>query len=168
MSTTFHPQTDGQTERVNMILEDMLRHYVSPTQDDWDLYLSLVEFAYNNAWQKSIQTTPFMLIYGQHPLIPLNIGINTCHAPTAKDLVQSMSSIMQEAKKHLLATHNRQKSYADTKRRKISFDVGIQVLLSTSNIKLKMLGARKLLPRWIGPFKVLKRVGKVAYKLELP
>jgi hypothetical protein len=70
MSTTFHPQIDGQMERVNMILEDMLRHYVSPTQEDWDLYLSLVEFVYNNAWQKSIQTTPFMLNYGQHPLIP--------------------------------------------------------------------------------------------------
>ena len=51
MSTLSHPQRDGQTERVNRILEDMLTHYVSPTQDDWDHYLSLVEFAYNNAWQ---------------------------------------------------------------------------------------------------------------------
>jgi hypothetical protein len=59
-----------------MILEDMLRHYVSPTQDGWDLYLSLVEFAYNNVLQESIQTTPFMLNYGQHPLTPLNIRIN--------------------------------------------------------------------------------------------
>ena len=79
-----------------------------------------------------------------------------------------MSSIMQEAKKHLLAAQNRQKSYADRKRREISFDVGTQILLSTFNIKLKMSGARKLLPRWIGHFKVLKMVGKVAYILELP
>ena len=50
MSTPFHPQIDGQTERVNKILEDMLRHYVNPTQDDWSLYLSLIEFAYNNVW----------------------------------------------------------------------------------------------------------------------
>ena len=75
---------------------------------------------------------------------------------------------MQEAKKHLLAAQNRLNLYADTKRREISFDVGTQVLLNTSNIKLKMPGVRKLLSRWIGPFKVLKRVGKVAYKLELP
>ena len=61
MSTTFHLQANGQTERVNRILEDILRHYVSPTEDDWDLYLSLVEFAYSNAWQESIQTTPLML-----------------------------------------------------------------------------------------------------------
>jgi hypothetical protein len=75
---------------------------------------------------------------------------------------------MQEAKKHLLAAQDRQKSYADTKRREISFDVGTQVLLSIFNIKLKMPEARKLLPKWIGHFKVLKRVGNVAYRLELP
>ena len=79
-----------------------------------------------------------------------------------------MSSILQEAKKHLLAAQNRQKSYADTKRRELSFDVGTQVLLSTSNIKLKISRANKLLPRWIGPFRIMKRVGNVAYKLELP
>jgi hypothetical protein len=75
---------------------------------------------------------------------------------------------MQEATKYLLASHNRHNSYVDTKRREISFDVGTQVLLSTFNIKLMMSRARKLLPRWIGPFKVLKKVGKVAYKLEWP
>lgn len=91
---------------VNSILEDTLRHYVSPTQDDWDLYLSLVEFVYNNAWQESIQNTPFVLNHGQHPLTPLNIGINRCHVHVANDLMQSMPSIIQEAKtrakKHLL------------------------------------------------------------------
>ena len=108
-----------------------------------------------------------MLNHGQHPLTPLNIVINNCHVSAAKDLVQSMFSIMQNAKKHLLALQNRQKSYADTKRREISFDVETQMLLSTSNIKPKMLGARKLLPRWIGHFKVLKKVSKVTYILEL-
>ena len=109
-----------------------------------------------------------MLNHGQHPLTPLNIGISRCHDLVAKNLVQSMSSIMQEAKKHLLATQNRQKSYVDTKRREISFDVGTQVLLSISNTKLKLPKAKKLLPRWIGSFKALKRVGKVAYRLALP
>ena len=78
------------------------------------------------------------------------MGINKCHVPAVNDLGQSMSSTIQEAKKHLLAAQNKQKSYADTNRRKISFNVGIQVLLSTSNIKLKMPRARKLLPIWIG------------------
>ena len=66
-----------------------------------------------------------MLIYGQHPLTPLNIAINRCLVPTAKDLVQSISSIMQEDKKHLLTAQNRHNSYVDTKKREISFDVGI-------------------------------------------
>jgi hypothetical protein len=84
-----------------------------------------MELAYNNAWQESIRTTPFMLNYGQHPLTSLNCGISRCDVPTAKDFVQSMSSILQEAKKHLLVAQNEQKSYADKKRREISFDVGI-------------------------------------------
>jgi len=69
------------------------------------MYLSLVEFviAYNNAWQESIRFTPFMLSYGQHSLIPWNRGISRCHVLVAKDFVQSMSSILQEAKKHLVA-----------------------------------------------------------------
>ena len=75
--------------------------------------------------------------------------------------MQSLSSIMQGAKKHLLAAQNKHKSYADTKRCEISFDGGPQVLLSTSNIQLKMSRARKLLPRWISHFKVFKMMGKV-------
>ena len=168
MSTDFHPQSNGQTERINRILEDMFRHYIGPVQDDWDMYLPLVEFIYNNAWQESIKTTPFMWNYGQHPLTPLNREINRCHVPIAKDFAQSMSSTLQKVKKHLLIAQDRQKSYADKKRREISFEVEMQVLLSTSNIKLKTLGSRKLLPRWIGPFKIVLRMDKVAYKLDLP
>jgi transposase InsO family protein len=72
MSSASHPQTDGQTERLNRILEDMLRHYVAPAQVDWDEHLPMVEFAYNNAWQESVQETPFYLNYGFHPLSPLS------------------------------------------------------------------------------------------------
>ena len=67
MFTSFHPQTDDQIERLNKVLEDMLRHYVSSTEDDWDKLLSIVEFAYNNSWQEFIKTTHFVLNYGQHP-----------------------------------------------------------------------------------------------------
>jgi hypothetical protein len=71
----------------------MLAPYISPTHDDQDLYLSLVEFAYNNVWQESIRTTSFMLNYGHHPLAPLNREITMCDVPIAKDFVQPMSSI---------------------------------------------------------------------------
>jgi hypothetical protein len=72
LSTAFHPQTDGQTERVNRILEDYLRHYVGPRKTDWDKHLPEAEFAYNNSWQASINTTPFRLTYGQS--LPENLG----------------------------------------------------------------------------------------------
>ena len=72
-----------------------------------------------------------MLNHGQQPLTPLNIGMSRYHVLAAKDLVQSMSSIVKETKKHLLAARHRQKSYVDTKTREISFVVGTQVLLST-------------------------------------
>ena len=70
LSTAFHPQTDGQTERMNSVLEDMLRHYVSPDQKDWDSLLSLAEFSMNNCHKSSIGCTPFQLVYGKSPRTP--------------------------------------------------------------------------------------------------
>ena len=73
MSTAFHPQTDSQKERVHRILEDMLRHYVNPFRTDWGEHLDLAQFAVNDAWQESLQETPFMLNYRQHPLTFLSL-----------------------------------------------------------------------------------------------
>ena len=67
LSTAFHPQTDGQTERMNSTLEDMLRHYVSPDQKDWDNLLSLAEFSMNRCYKSSIDCSPFQLAYGKNP-----------------------------------------------------------------------------------------------------
>jgi hypothetical protein len=93
----------------------MFRHYVSPSQNDWDKILSMVEFAYNNSWQKSIKTTLFLLNYGQHPSTPVNRRISRSEVSAAKDFVLAMSNVISETKKHLLVAQQRQKSYADTK-----------------------------------------------------
>ena len=85
MSTAFHPETDGQTERVNRILIEMLQNYIDPTQDDWDEHLTAAEFAINNANQESIKTTPFMLNYGQNPLTPASLRIPRIQNPEAPD-----------------------------------------------------------------------------------
>lgn len=74
LSTAFHPQTDGQTERANRINKDIPRAFVNPAQDDWDIFLPLVEFAMNNSYQAAIKTTPFLLYYGFHPKSPANVA----------------------------------------------------------------------------------------------
>jgi len=85
----------------------MLRHYLSPTEGDWDMYLSLIEFAYINTWKESIGTTSFMLDCSHHPLKPLNRGMSRCHVSTPNGFIQLMFSILQEAKKHLVAAQNK-------------------------------------------------------------
>jgi hypothetical protein len=167
MSTAFHPQSDGQTERVNSILEGMLRHYVSEDQTDWDQCLDAAEFAVNNAWQESVRATPFELNYGQQPNMPVCVLVEqNAKAPTAKELVDRITEGVRRARACMQSAQDRYKANADRGRVDLSFPVGTQVLLSTTNLKLA--GTRKLSARWIGPFKVLKRVGKVAYELDLP
>ncbi len=181
MSTAYHPQTDGQTERMNRVLEDMLRHYVSPTQQDWDVHLPMVEFAINNAYQESTQTTPFMLNYGLHPHTPASINIQgdgpvhqaqklskSGRTSFANCFADEMQRIVTHARKLLLSAQQRQKAYHDRKARAKQFNVGDRVLLSTKNIAFKNPGTAKLLPKYAGPFEVLERIGLAAYRLLLP
>jgi hypothetical protein len=167
MSTAFHPQSDGQTERTNRVLEDMMRHYVSPDQRDWDQHLDAAEFAVNNSWQESVKETPFMLNYGQHPNIPLSMLVeHNSKVPAAKGLVQRITEGVARAKEYMKMAQDRQKAYADKSRVDTRFVVGQQVMLHTKNFRFK--GARKLMPRWLGPFTVNTEVSPVAYRLELP
>lgn len=166
MSTAYHPQTDGQTERVNRVLEDMLRMYVAKSQDDWDEKLVCAEFAINNSDHESTGSSPFLLNYGFHPHLPVAILPNR-RVPGASDFVQGMQRLINEARMtHRVATA-RQAQYANTKRRDVQFGVGDWVLLSSKNLRFKV-GTPKLLPRWVGPFQVVKRVGTQAYELDLP
>ena len=171
MSTAFHPQTDGQTERMNSVLEDMLRHYVSPDQQDWDLFLSLAEFCMNNCYKTSIQCTPFQLVYGKNPKTPSSAHLNRIKEqnPTATLKAKDMHEHLEKAKACMIAAQNRDKAYADKKTRPQSFEVGQRVLLSTKNLHIKQNNlTKKLLSRYLGPFKLLNKMGSQAYELELP
>ena len=171
LSTAFHPQTDGQTERTNRVLEEMLRHFTSPRQDDWDEYLSLAEFAVNNAKQASTGQSPFYLVYGRHPRTPADITplpAKTKQAPAADEFAAKIKQGIEDAKRSLQSAQARQKHYYDKGVPELTLTVGQQVLLNTKNLSLTGPGPRKLLPRWIGPFTVTKALTPVTYTLDLP
>jgi hypothetical protein len=168
-STAFHPQTDGQTERMNRTMEEMLRHFITPMKGDWVKCLPVLEFAYNNSRHSATETTPFKLYTGLHPLHPAStLPERMYKVPGAEMFVNEMAEDMKRAKQCLLDAQTRMKSQADKHRREVNFKVGDQVLLATKNLKLKGGTPRKLWPKFIGPFAVTAVVGKAAVKLELP
>jgi Chromo (CHRromatin Organisation MOdifier) domain len=143
----------------------MLRMYVAKSQDDWDERLVCAEFAINNADHESSGYSPFMLKFGYHPRLPGAI-MPKGRVPAAIGFVQRMQRLVNEARvAHRVAT-KLQARYANTKRRDVQYEVGDWLLLSSKNLHFKV-GTPKLLPRWVGPFQVVKRVGSQAYELPL-
>ena len=146
-----YPQTDGQTERVNQIMEDMLRACVLTYGKDWEQSLPYTEFSYNNGYQASLGMSPFEALYGRKcrtPLMWSEVGERALVGP----------ALIKEAEERVAEI------------REISFNPGEFVYLKVSPIR----GTRrfqvqgKLAPRYIGPYRVLEKVGAVAYRLELP
>ena len=170
MSTAFHPQMDGQSERTIQILEDMLRACVLDLKGSWEEHLPLVEFAYNNSYQVSIQMAPYEALYGRpcrSPICWTEVGESSI---TGLDFIRDTSEKVGMIRKRLLTAQSRQKSYADIRRLPLEFKVGDHVFLKVMPkrgvIRFEKRG--KLSPRYIGPFEVRERVGAVAYRLALP
>jgi transposase InsO family protein len=172
MSTAFHPQTDGQTERQNRTLEENLRAYVNYQQDDWDTKLVAAELAYNTSEHASTGYSPFYLNYGHHPHLPLDAAVspsNVSNNQTAADRISQLHQSLTDAKSCLLRAQQRQTHYANLKRRELLLVLGQSVLLSTEHLQLKDKDrTKKLMGKFIGPFRVKRIVSPVAYELDLP
>ncbi|GKD17357.1 putative reverse transcriptase domain-containing protein [Tanacetum coccineum] len=123
MSMAYHPQTDGQSERTIQTLEDMLRAFVLDFGGSWDVHLPLVEFSYNNSYHSSVRCTPFEALYGRKcrsPILWVEVGEGHLIGP---DLVQETTEKISQIKDRLKAAHDRQKSYADKRRKPLEFSV---------------------------------------------
>ncbi|KAL0559480.1 hypothetical protein IC582_004091 [Cucumis melo] len=169
-STAFHPQTDGQTERLNQVLEDMLRACALEFPGSWDSHLHLMEFAYNNSYQATIGMAPFEALYGKCCRSPVcwdEVGEQRLMGP---ELVQSTNEAIQKIRSRMHTAQSRQKSYADVRRKDLEFEIGDKVFLKVAPMRgvVRFERRGKLSPRFVGPFEILERIGPVAYRLALP
>ncbi|GJW09030.1 putative reverse transcriptase domain-containing protein [Tanacetum coccineum] len=170
MSTAYHPQTDGQSKRTIQTLEDMLRACAIDFENGWVNHLPLVEFSYNNSYHASIKAAPFEAPYGRKCRSPVCWAEVGQVQLTGLEIVQETTEKIIQIKQRIQVTRDRKKSYADLKRKPMDFQVGDKVMLKVLPWKwVVRFGKRgKLNPRYVRPFKVLEKVGSVAYKLEFP
>jgi hypothetical protein len=166
-STAYHPQTDGQTERMNQTLEQYLRAFISYQQDNWKEWLAIAEFSYNNSVHAATQQTPFFLNYGQHPWK----GTDTrreARNQSAGQFADWMKKVREDAQAALRQSAERMKDAHDKHARpSIEYSKGDQVYLEATNIKTYR-PSKKLDDKRFGPFKVIEKVGRASYKLDLP
>ncbi|KAL0537454.1 hypothetical protein IC582_026432 [Cucumis melo] len=169
-STAFHPQTDGQTKRLNQVLEDMLRACALEFPGSWDSHLHLMEFAYNNSYQTTIGMAPFEALYGKCCRSPVCWGEVGEQRLMGPELVQSTNEAIQKIRSRMHTAQSRQKRYADVRRKDLEFEVGDKVFLKVAPMRgvVRFERRGKLSPRFVGPFEILERIGPVAYRLALP
>jgi hypothetical protein len=169
-SSAYHPQTNGQIERVNQILEDMLRACALHYGRSWDKNLSYAKFSYNNSYQESLKMAPFEMLYGRRCRTPLFCSETGEWKIFGPDILQEAKKQVCMVRENLRIAQCRHKSYAGHRRRELSFKVGDFVYLKVSPMRglhrFKVRG--KLTPWFIGPFKITEKRGEVAYQLELP
>lgn len=169
LTSAYHPQTDGQTERQNQTLEQYLRCYCNLEQDDWACWLPMAEFAYNDSTHAVTGYTPFEAYYGVDPRgtnwpgLPLKGG----DAPLAHGVAAKVVKLQQTCKQRIAEANAYQKRHADERRRLAPFRVGDQVLIATRNLR-SLRPKKKLDWKFTRPGRVVAQIGPAAYRVDCP
>jgi len=166
LSTAFHPQTDGQTERQNQTLKQYLRAFANDEQNNWASLLHLAEFAYNRSKHASLNCSPFFALYGADPRLEYHAQ-KEGELSTPTERVKRIAEVREGLEKRWTDTVRKMEKSHNIKRQDASFAPGERVMLATKNLRLKF-PSRTLSPRYLGPLVVREAVGKNAYRLSLP
>ena len=171
LSTSFHPETDGQTERYNSVMEQYLRSYVSYQQDDWTDWLPMAEFASNNADSETTSVSPFLANYGFHPRLgfePIQRESPNAQVLSADEFANKMKDISEHLGNEMRLAQARYEDSANANRLPAPmFQVGDEVWLDARHIKTKR-PSRKLDWKKLGRFTIKRVISKYAYELNLP
>jgi hypothetical protein len=169
LSTAYHPQTDGQTERINQVLEQYLRVFTSYQQDDWAKLLGQASFAYNNSLHATTQTSPFFANYGYHPRWVTELkGTLDTEVPASTTIAESIIDVHRQCSSNIVEANKKySEQYNKGRQPTPEFQVGDQVMLSMANIKT-IRPMKKLDVKQAGPYTITALVGTHACRLGLP
>ena len=170
-SSAYHPQTDGQTEVLNRCLEDYLRCFVADNPKQWSHYLSWAEWHYNTAYHSTIKMTPFEAVYGRPPPSLLDYLGDSASIDAVDALLKDRTQILSTLKDSLLRAQTRMRNQTNTHRTDVTFQVDDWVFLKLKPYRQTTVAhcqSQKLSKRFFGPFRIIAKIGAVAYKLALP
>jgi hypothetical protein len=171
-SSAYHPQSDGQTERVNRSMEQVLRGMCLQYGGEWEAHLPMAQFALNAAEHVSTGFAPFKLMYGYEPLVPATLqsppGKPGSKVQAAADMVTQLAADLRRAQRNMRRAQRWQQKQANRHRRDHVYAVGDMVMLSTTHLSEFDVPGKKLLQKYVGPFPVVQVVNPVAVKLQLP
>jgi hypothetical protein len=168
MSSAYHPQTDGATERANRTITQMLRQCIDPNQKDWVSKLPTIQFAINSARSESTGYAPFFLNNGRMPRAMVWNSANPTEYSNVREFAKKKKLALMSAHDSIIAARVKQTRDANRKRQMVPFKKGDFVYLSTKNISFEKGLARKLIPKYIGPYKILHDFNNQSFRLELP